>query len=161
MNLRDDWDYILKKAQERYSKVRTQWHVNRYGNRLEIMGAAGEVAARRLLRLERDLHVGFDGGIDFMWRGKKVDVKATRKYPHVECTALQWPLTRQINADLIILVLVDAENKEADIVGYITKAELENARTNLSASIPCLEVPTTKFHCIYELLDNERYPIPA
>lgn len=158
MNLGADWAYINKIAQERYAGVKTKWSVVKYGDKLEIMGAAGEIAVRRLLRIDPRLHVGMDDGVDIIWRGHTIDVKTTTKFPRVELTMLRWPLTKSVKADIIVLVLFNEKEKEADIVGYIPGSEVTKGTINNKVDIPCYEIPATKFRCIYNLLDPDLFP---
>jgi ankyrin repeat protein len=47
MNLQSDWGYILEVAERRLKNNRTPRHIASEKGRLEIIRAAGEVAARR------------------------------------------------------------------------------------------------------------------
>lgn len=49
MNLQADWGYTLEVAERRLRNDKTHRHIVSEKGRLEIVGAGGEVAARRFL----------------------------------------------------------------------------------------------------------------
>jgi len=116
------------------------------------MGAAGEIAARRFLKLPLGLKTTFDNGVDLIWRGHTVDVKATRWVPTIMGRYLQWPENKKIKADYILMTAVRLEEKEAVILGFCSRQELEHADVNPERDIPCKEIPIRKLKDPAELL---------
>ena len=80
---------------------------------MDIIGAAGEVAARRFLGLPEKLHNHFDGGVDLNWRGYRVDVKSTAISDYLGKQYLQYPEYKWINADIILMMGIDLDRQEA------------------------------------------------
>jgi hypothetical protein len=155
MNLSSVWSYLERVARERLQNNQTELQVTEYGTDIELIGAAGEVAARRFLKLSSSLHTEFDNGIDFLWGGKSVDVKATRRTPLLEFRFLQWPLSKPIKADLVIMTAVDLEQCEAEVLGYAFRNEILRAPVNHARSYPCREIPVTALHSPWNLFDKE------
>jgi hypothetical protein len=122
MNLQADWGYILEVAERRLRNNRTHRHIVSEKGRLEIIGAAGEVAARRFLGLPEKLHNHFDGGVDLNWRGYRVDVKSTAISDHLGKQYLQYPEYKWINADIILMMGIDLDRQEATVIGFATCA---------------------------------------
>ena len=64
MDLGAQWQYIEQVAAERLQNNKTKRHVSHYGTYIEVIGAAGELAAHRFLGLPETLHTHLDGGCD-------------------------------------------------------------------------------------------------
>lgn len=158
IHLRKNWRAIEEVARKRLkNNSKTKHHRKEFGNELEIMGAAGEIAARRFLKLPLWLQTTFDNGIDLEWRGHTVDVKATRWVPTIMSRYLQWPKTKNIKADLILMTAIDFEQKKAILLGFCSREELERAPVNEKRDIPCMEVPVTSLRKPEKLFDlNQR-----
>jgi hypothetical protein len=139
MDLRADWGYILDLAARR-RRSQNQWYIPNDGS-YDIIGAAGELAARRFFGLPEDLHAGYDGGVDFIYRGVKVDVKSTLMRHLRKEGLLQWPRRKEIKADIVLLMCIDLEAQRATPVGYATRDIILNARQNDTSKVPCFEVP--------------------
>src|SRR5690349_21550970 len=117
MDLAPQWSYLEEIAAERLRNNQTKYHVSEYGTYIELIGAAGELAARRFFQLPEELHTHLDGGTDMYFRDMRIDIKATvwtRKLKH---RFLQWPITKQVRADVVLLTAVSIERKAAIIVG--------------------------------------------
>lgn len=151
MDLRPSWDYIQQIAFVRLSNNKTDLHVYSYGDSIEALGVAGEVAARRWLGLPELVHQNFDGGVDLMWRGIKVDVKATVLTTKLQFRFLQWPHWKPVKSEVILLTAVDLGRKKATIVGYAFRDEVLNAPINHERDIPCHEIPVPDLHPAWEL----------
>ena len=151
MNLITDWPYIEEVARKRLETNQTKRQITAFGETLEIMGAAGELAARRVLGVNGVLHEGFDGGCDIEWCGKRIDVKAT-SFQGIRQKHLQWPLWKKIKSDYIIMTGVDIKAKMVEVLGYVTAEELASAPENKSRSQPCRELPITELHPMWHLL---------
>jgi len=150
ISLRNKWKTIVAVAKKRLkNNSKTEWHRSEFGDELEIMGAAGEIAARLFLKLPLRLSTKFDNGVDLEWQGYSVDVKATRWVSTIMSRYLQWPEKKNIKADFILLTAIDFNERRAKILGYCTGEELRNAPVNEKREIPCMEIP------IKELKDPE------
>jgi len=154
MRLSDRWNYIEQVARARLAHNKTKWHVSKYGRQLEVLGAAGELAAHRFLGLSDHLFTGFDGGVDLTWRGYTVDVKATR-LTNLSDRHLQWRMRKPIKADVILLIAVDLSQKLAVAVGWVWGKDLKKAPINKDRDIPCREIPVTKLRPFWELYTLE------
>ena len=152
MNLKRDWDYIEGVAKDRLFNNKTVRHVEYYGPEIEVIGAAGELAARRFLGLPENLHTHFDGGKDILFRGTKIDVKATRFTPRFIHRHLQWPYSKPVKSKVILLVGVDIDRKAATVIGYTTKDEILRAPINRERRYPCYEIPVTELKPAWKLL---------
>ena len=153
MDLSGDWDYIEFIADQRRALNQTPRHIP--VDYLEVIGAAGELAARRLFGMPEDLHIHFDHGKDFVWKGISVDVKATILTPKLEHRYLQWPREKRIKASIILMVAVDTETKQAVPVGYATRDEISKAPINWTRQEPCREISTRDLHQAWELFSSQ------
>mgnify|MGYP000849792885 CR=1 FL=1 len=151
MNLAGDWSYLQKVAANRLASNKTPRHVYRYGEEIELLGAAGELAARRFLGLPEDLHENFDHGVDLVWHGINIDVKATHMTPKVAYRYLQWPREKRVKADVVLLTAVDLQARQATVLGYAYKEDVLNAPVNETRDYPCHEIPVTKLRPAWEL----------
>lgn len=149
MDLRQDWGYINRVADRRRSQNQTPWHIDvAY---LEVIGAAGELAARRFLGLPEKLHEHFDQGVDFKWRGYTVDVKATKLTPLAGHRYLQWPIGKNIKADIILMVAVSEAERMAVPLGFVFADEVEFAPINHDRKQACHEIPVPELRPSWEL----------
>jgi hypothetical protein len=155
LNLSKDWAYIEKIASERLKHNKTEHHVSKYGTDIELLGAAGEFAARRFLGLPETLHTHFDGGADIAIGGLRIDVKATVWTPALSRRYLQWPYWKPIRSNIILMTAVLISAQTARIVGYATTQDILAADMNLERFTPCYEIPITDLRKAQELL-NER-----
>jgi hypothetical protein len=120
MNLQSDWAYILEVAERRLKYNKTPRHIASEKGRLEIIGAAGEVAARRFLGLPERLHNHFDGGVDLNWRGYRIDVKSTGFAGH-----LRGPQPKHSPDGRPVIILTSLEAKCPFLSPTRTMAETE------------------------------------
>lgn len=146
MNLAPKWDYILKSAKTRLQNNKTIYHIDKYGTDIEVLGAAGEIAARRFLGLPEKLHLEKDNGIDLYWRGWKVDVKATHMTKYLHHRYLQWPHYKPVKADIVFMTAVHLGWKRATVVGFAMRHEIKAAPINPKRDVPCHEILTTNLH---------------
>lgn len=151
MNLKGDWDYLQSIAQKRLENNRTSRHVSDYGTEIELMGAAGELVARRFLGLPDKLHEQFDGGIDLVWRKRRVDVKATKLTPKLNFRFLQWPETKKFRADIILLTAINLRTQQGTVVGWEWVDTVREAPINFDRDYPCHEIPVTDLKSMWEL----------
>jgi hypothetical protein len=152
MNLDGSWAYIENIARSRLAHNKTSRHVSAYGEGIELIGVAGEIAVRRFLGLPEEVHYGFDGGCDLMYAGLRVDVKATVFTPNVAYRSLQWPEWKRVKADIILMTVVDPITRLAEVIGYATADEIRSAPVNRERFNPCHEIPFAKLHPAYELV---------
>jgi hypothetical protein len=157
MDLSGDWSYINSIAKQRLENNRTPRQVDKYSY-LEVLGAAGELAARRFLHLPEELHVHFDGGRDLRWNGCSVDVKTTIMTPYLKHRFLQWPIDKPIHCDLILLMAVHMKFKIAHAIGYATHDEVEASLVNHTREFPCREIPVPELHQAWELVTQALRP---
>jgi len=152
MDLSGSWEYIQKISKSRLANNKTIHHVSEYGEGIEVLGAAGEVVARRFLGLPEKLHEGFDNGIDIWTHGMKIDVKATVLTPKMAYRYLQWPTWKPVKSDIILLTAIDPVTMQGTVLGYATKDEIEGAPINEFRHIPCHEIPAVNLHPAWELV---------
>ncbi len=124
-----------------------------FGEYIETIGAAGELAARKFFKLPEELHSHFDNGVDFIWEGIRFDIKATILTNKVQKRNLQWPVWKKIKADIILLVGVSLEEKQALLLGWAYPDEIAHSPVNEKRDVPCHEIPIKVLHKPYELLD--------
>jgi len=147
MDLSGSWGYIEAIADVRREHNQTQWHIHKHY--LEVIGAAGELAARRFLGLPETLHTGFDHGHDFELGRYFIDVKATKLTIHHRW--LQWPVGKPIKADIIFLMGVNLDRRIAIPFGYTWASELSKAPVNKNRDIACRELAISALHPAWEL----------
>lgn len=152
MDLSGSWKYIERIAKSRLATNKTQHHVYQYGEDIEVLGAAGEIVARRDLGLPEKLQTDFDGGVDLRFGGMKIDVKATHLTPLVEHRYLQWPEWKNVKSDIILLTGVNLNEKIGITLGYATRSEILNAPINKERATPCHEISVRDLHPVYELV---------
>ena len=152
IHLRHSWDYIQDVATERLKHNKTSRHVDVYGDEIEVLGAAGELAARQYFGLPTDLGTRFDGGTDFIYRGMRIDVKATVWTKRIQFRFLQWQVWKPIKADVILLTAVDPNDKQAFLVGFATRNEISMAGINTTRHDPCHEIPIQDLHPVNLLM---------
>ena len=151
MDLTNKWSYIETIAARRLAHNRTPRHVSKFGTEIETIGAAGELAARRFLGLPEFLHTHFDGGYDMFIGSTRIDVKATKldlahKY-------MQWPYWKWVKAPIILMAMVDVQNKKALIVGYATREDILASTINMERSTMCYELPIKDLRKASDLYD--------
>lgn len=152
MDLSGSWEYIQKVARNRLANNKTPYHVSVFGEGIEVIGAAGEIVARRELGMPEDLHEGFDNGTDIQFGKTRIDVKTTMLTPLAMHRNLQWPLYKQVKADVILMTVVDPITKQGAVVGYAMKAEILRAKRNMERRFPCYELPYERLHPVYWLI---------
>jgi hypothetical protein len=152
MDLSGSWKYIEDVAKSRLAHNKTKRHVDDYGEYIEIIGAAGEVVARRFLGLKEKLHEEFDGGVDLVYLGRRIDVKATVLTPKVQHRHLQFPIYKPIKSDIILLTAISMEQKIGTVIGYALKSEVLSAKVNNGRDYPCREIPISELHPAWILI---------
>lgn len=151
MDLSGSWDYIRQISRSRLAHNKTPHHVFDYGDGIELIGVAGEIVARRFLGLPEELHDGFDGGVDIFYGGMRVDVKATVLTPNIQHRFLQWPETKRVKSDIILLTAIDPILKIGTVLGYANRSDVLEAPINRERYQPCHEIPVTKLRPAWEL----------
>jgi hypothetical protein len=159
MDLTGSWRYVQEIARQRLEHNITKRHVSDYGTGIELLGAAGELAARRFLGLDEHLHTHLDDGVDIRWRGHTIDVKTTHLTPKIEYRFLQWTKDKPVVADLVLMAAVNLRTKQATILGYTEKNNIMRAPINYTRDYPCHEVPVRDLKPAWELLvlDSRRH----
>ena len=155
MNLEHHWGYILDVAAQRLHNNKTAHHIAKYGDELEVMGAAGELAARIFLGVSLEMGVHFDGGVDINYGRHRVDVKATKLTPGIAYRFMQWPIWKDIKSDIILMTVVNVPTMHAMIIGYATKEDLVNATANMAREVPCVEIPFVNLRPCWELVADK------
>jgi hypothetical protein len=157
MDLSQSWAYIEDVADHRLDNNKTPRHVKKYGSQIEVLGAAGELAARRFLGLDEDLHEQFDHGVDLYWRGYRVDVKSTHLTKRINHRYLQWPEWKWVKSDIVLLIGVDMRKQEAMIIGWVWKDTVLEAPVNPERDTPCHEIPVPELRPAWELWTLEKH----
>lgn len=155
MDLGAQWPYIEQVAAERLQNNQTKRHVSQYGTYIEVIGAAGELAARRFFQLPETLHTHLDGGCDMYYKGMRIDIKATVWTSKLQFRYLQWRATKPIRADVILLTAVSIETKSAVLVGYALPGDIRNAPINTERDFACYEIPIPRLRKASHLLRAE------
>lgn len=140
MDLGEHWHYVETVARIRLQHNKTDRHISRYGPEIEVIGAAGELAARLYLGLSENLHTGFDNGVDLVWKGWTVDVKSSKLVPKLPYMSLQYPEYKKVKADIQFLIAVDIDNQVATPVGWATREMVLNSPINRQRYQPCHEI---------------------
>lgn len=146
MDLRPQWEYILSIARTRLENNKTSRHVTHYGDEIEVLGAAGEMAARLFLGLQPVLHTGFDHGADMSYRNIRIDTKATRLAGNVQERFLQWPTFKSIRSDVILMTAVSIRKRNAKLLGFALSNEIARSPINNQRFIACHEIPIRFLH---------------
>jgi hypothetical protein len=149
MNLRSDWPYIQQIAAERLRNNKTPRHRAKYGTEIEIIGAAGELAARRFLGLSEQLGTTFDGGIDLSLHGLTIDVKSTKPWSKW----LQLAYYKRVAADVLLMMSVNVKKKTAIPRGFAWREEILAAPIDISVDDACHRIHIDELHPIHELLE--------
>jgi hypothetical protein len=144
MDLSRSWAYIEQVANHRLENNKTERHVAEYGTYIEVIGAAGELAARRFLGLSEELHEHFDGGTDLFYKDIRVDVKATVWTTKIARRYLQYPIWKPVRADVVLLTAINIDRRSALILGYARPDDLKRAPVNNTRDYPCVEIPIPK-----------------
>ena len=152
MNLTAQWSYIEQVAADRLENNKTEHHVSEYGPEIELIGAAGELAAHRFFQLPEELHTHFDHGADLIYKSIRIDVKATAWTPRILRRHMQWPTWKRIKADVILLTAVSIEEKSAIMIGYALPYEIMRAPVNTERFLACHEIPIQHLHKASQLL---------
>ena len=155
MDLSAAWPYLEAVAAERLLNNITERHVSMYGPEIELLGAAGELAARRFFQVSEQLHTHFDQGADIVYKDIRIDVKATHWTPKVLRRHLQWAIWKQIRADVILLTAINLQQKSAILVGYALPHEILRAPVNEDRFIACHEIPVPRLRKPSKLLFME------
>jgi len=150
MNLKPYWEYLQEVSTQRLANNQTVWHIQNDG-RLEIIGAAGELAARLFFGMSSELGTHFDQGSDFLVGDLKVDVKATPLTPGAAYRFLQWPERKPVKADIIVMTIVNIEEQGATLVGYTTRKAIKAAPVNVARRTPCHEIAYSRLSPLWEL----------
>jgi hypothetical protein len=148
-------EYILAVAEQRLRlNKHRKGHVSHWGDQLEKIGAAGELAARLLLSASpTKLSNGFDDGVDLYWRGYAIDVKSIMPTKPLGRYNLRIPVTSSLTADIFLLMAADVEEWKAFPIGWAWREEVAQAPINLQAYNPCRDIPVPELHRLWELYD--------
>jgi len=144
--------YVEYVACERLKHNKTPRHVSQFGETIETMGAAGELAARRHFGPPEQLGTRFDGGSDFVYLAQTFDIKATQWTRKIQFRFLQLPVWKPIKADIILLTAVDVECKKVILLGYASRFEILTALINSTRFYPCHEIPVQNLHPSIDLM---------
>ena len=157
MNLRSDWPYIQHVAAERLRNNITPRHRAKYGTEIEVIGAAGELAARRFLGLSEKLGTTFDGGIDLSLHGLTIDVKSTKPYS----LWLQLAYYKRVAADVLLMMSVNVKRQTVIPRGFAWREEILAAPLDISQDDACHRIHIDELHPIHELLEIDRVSTSA
>jgi hypothetical protein len=149
MNLCSDWPYIQHVAAERLRNNKTPRHRADYGTEIEVIGAAGELAARRFLGLPEELGTSFDGGIDITLHGITIDVKSTKPTSRWLFVAYY----KRVAAHVILMMSVDSIRQTAIPRGFAWKHEILAAPLDLEQVDACHHIHVSDLHSIDELME--------
>jgi hypothetical protein len=110
------------------------------------------------------LHTHLDGGVDMLYKDMRIDIKATLWTRKLQCRFLQWPITKVIKSDVILLTAVNIDAKSAIIVGYALPHDVSRAPINQDRDYACHEIAIPKLRKASQLLfaecRDDLYPSP-
>ena len=152
MNLGSSWRYLEGVSRSRLAHNKTRHHIYEYGTEIELLGCCGELVVRRFLGLGERLHTEFDGGCDLVWRGRKIDVKATRLTPRLNFRNLQWPLSKKVKADIVVMTAVNIEDRFGIVVGWCWGSKVSQSAVNRERFVACYEMPITELEPPWKLM---------
>jgi hypothetical protein len=155
MDLAPQWQYLENIAAERLKNNQTKHHKSEYGTYIELIGAAGELAARRFFQLPEELHTHLDGGTDMWFKDMRIDIKATLWTPKLQHRNLQWPIDKVLKADVVLLTAVNINEKAAIMVGYALPHDIGRAPVNTERDYACYEIPIPRLRKASNLLFAE------
>ncbi len=109
---------------------------NNLGNRLEangnkeqqFVGLIGEVMVVNLFGLKYKFSYGFDGGFDFEYNGKKIDVKTMGRTVNPKPNFVNnfIAFQKDFNCDYYVFASLNKKSNELNICGYLSKYDLLN-----------------------------------
>lgn len=124
-----DIDYNLKKEVWNYLKN------NNIGNRSkangskeeQFVGLLGEIRVKEFFNIDHKFENGFDGGFDFIYKGKKFDVKTMGRNvdpkPYYVNNFICYQL--DYNCDGYIFCSLNKKTNKLSVCGWVTKEELK------------------------------------
>jgi len=122
------------------SKLKTEvWNylkTNNIGNRSkangskeeQFVGLLGEILVKKYLKIEHKYSEGFDGGYDFIYKGKKFDVKTMGRNVNPKEYFVNNFITYQLKYDCdgYIFCSLNKKTNKLSICGWVTKQELKS-----------------------------------
>ena len=97
------------------------------GNKEEqLVGLLGEIITKNMFGVQHKFTVGFDGGYDFMYKGKKYDVKTMGRNVNPKDYYVNNFVSYQkdFDCDFYIFTSLNKKLNELCICGYVSKNEL-------------------------------------
>jgi hypothetical protein len=141
---------------------------NANGNKEEqFVGLLGEILVKRHLNIEHNYSNGFDGGYDFIYKGKKFDVKTMGRNVDPKDYYVNNFICYQLDyeCDGYVFCSLNKKTNKLTICGWVTKEELKSKgelfikgqtrqRTDGSTfklKAPTLEIKNNKLNNIKDL----------
>jgi len=92
----------------------------------QYVGMLGETAVKNHFKIKTDPSEGFDGGYDFEYYGRKIDVKTMGRTvdPRPEFVNNFIAYQKNLQADTYIFTSLNKRTSELFILGWVTKDEL-------------------------------------
>ena len=103
----------------------------------QLVGLIGEIIVKQMFRIEHEWKPGFDGGFDFEYKGKKIDVKTMKRTCDVKPNFVNNLFERQLNhdCDVYLFTSLNTKKNELTVCGWIYKSDvLENAKLILKGT---------------------------
>lgn len=115
------WDYLSK------NNMGNRHSAN--GNReQQFVGLLGEILTKQFFGLSHKYTIGFDGGFDFNYNGKRIDVKTMGRTvdmkPHFVHNFICFQ--KDFDCDIYIFNSLNKKNNNLEICGWVTKDDLIN-----------------------------------
>ena len=124
-------DYNLKKEVWNYLKN------NNIGNRSkangskeeQFVGLLGEISVKKYFNINHKYENGFDGGFDFIYKGRKFDVKTMGRNVDPKPYYVNNFITYQLDydCDAYIFCSLNKKTNKLSVCGWLTKDELKTA----------------------------------
>tara|TARA_R100000664_G_C2661158_1_gene77309 strand:+ start:48 stop:554 length:507 start_codon:yes stop_codon:yes gene_type:complete len=98
------------------------------GNKKEqFVGLVGEVLTKEIFGIKHKFENGFDGGFDFKYQNKKIDVKTMSRIVDIKDHYVHNFIAFQqnYNCDVYIFNSINKKTNELTICGWVTKKELK------------------------------------
>lgn len=92
----------------------------------QLVGLLGEVLTKQVFNIEHKFSSGFDGGFDFLYNNKKVDVKTMGRNVFMKDEYVHHLIAFQDKFDCEIYIFnsLNKKNNILEICGWVTKDQL-------------------------------------
>tara|TARA_R100000951_G_scaffold32121_1_gene27434 strand:+ start:1748 stop:2254 length:507 start_codon:yes stop_codon:yes gene_type:complete len=92
----------------------------------QLVGLIGEIMTKELFNIKHEWQSGFDGGFDFIYKGKKIDVKTMGRTVNPKPFYINnfVAFQKEFDCDCYIFNSINKKTNELTICGWVTKQDL-------------------------------------